>query len=176
MQRIVIVGTTGSGKTTLAKQVSTRLHIPHIELDSLQWQPNWTYLPAEQLREKTIQVTTANTWVADGNYSRVRDIIWSRADTLIWLDYPFWVVFGRLARRTLKRIATREKLWGDNVENLRTAVFSQDSLLIWIFKTHWKRKREYPQLFAQPEYAHLQVIHLKSPVETAQWLDGLKVQ
>jgi len=87
-QRISVVGTSGSGKTTLARQIFQSIDIPHIELDALHHEPNWTEAPIDVFRKRVEQSLSGNSWVVDGNYSKVRDIVWSRADTVIWLDYP----------------------------------------------------------------------------------------
>ncbi len=88
-QRINVVGVTGSGKTTLARRLSDRLDIPHVELDALFWGPGWTETPDDVFRERVRQALAGERWVVDGNYSRIRDIIWPRADTIIWLDYSW---------------------------------------------------------------------------------------
>src|SRR4051812_15248546 len=87
-KRIVVIGTSGSGKTTLARRLAAKLGSPHVEIDALNWGPNWTAATAEQLRAKVEQALAGDGWVVDGNYSRVRSYIWSRATTLVWLDYP----------------------------------------------------------------------------------------
>ncbi len=69
MRRLAVVGTTGSGKTRLAREISTRLEIPHIELDSLYWGPYWTEPPVEAFRERVARALTGEAWVVDGNYS-----------------------------------------------------------------------------------------------------------
>ena len=173
MKRIVIIGTTGSGKTTLGKQISERLHIPHIELDALHWEPNWQEAPAEIMRERVSGAVSGDAWVIDGNYSSVRDIVWSRADTIVWLDYSFAFIAWRLFGRTIRRIITREKLWGYNQEDWRAQFFSRDSLFLWLIQTYAKRRREYPLLFQCPENAHLNIVHLNSQRKTDKWLDSL---
>ncbi|MCJ7434239.1 MAG: hypothetical protein MUO77_12200 [Anaerolineales bacterium] len=106
-------------------------------------------------------------WVVAGNYSVVRDLIWSRADALIWLDYPLWTIFWQLTRRTFTRWWTQELLWKTNRKRLWThfKLWSQDSLYHWLFKTYWRRRREYPQLLSEPRNAHLAVFRFKSPRE-----------
>ena len=111
MQRITVVGTSGSGKTTLAQQLATQLNYPCTDLDVIHWGPNWTPSPAEEFREKVRGALQADCWVLAGNYSAVRDLVWMRADTLIWLDYSFPVVFWRLLRRTLKRVSRKTARW-----------------------------------------------------------------
>lgn len=106
----------------------------------------------------------------DGNYSVLRDIVWPRADTAIWLDYPFHINLWRLTRRTFKRAWTQENLWGTgNHESFRQQFqFNDESLFYWFFKTYWKRKKDTPTLFAQ--YSHLHVIRFTHPRQTGAWL------
>ena len=92
---------------------------------------------------------------------------------VVWLDYPGWLTFGRLFRRTIRRIVTQEKLWGYNRETWRAQFLHKDSLFLWLLKTHGRHRREYPALVGSAEYAHLQFVHLRSPSETARWLEGL---
>ena len=83
MRRVVVVGTSGTGKTTVASRIAAALGAPHVELDGLHWGPDWTEIPDEEFRSRTIEATSGESWVADGNYSVVRDILWSRADTIV---------------------------------------------------------------------------------------------
>ncbi|MFB9995184.1 adenylate kinase [Deinococcus oregonensis] len=170
MQRILVIGTTGSGKTTLARAIAGRLGLPHGEQDGWNHQPGWQAAPTEQFRAEVEAFTAQSAWVMDGNYSKARDIGWARADTLVWLDYPAGVVFWRLLRRTVRRIFTQQELWNGNRERLR-GQFSRESVLPWFFRTHWKRRRETPQQVA--EFPHLRVIRLRSPQQAARWLASL---
>jgi adenylate kinase family enzyme len=174
-QRIVVIGTTGSGKTTLAAQLARRLGASHIELDALHWEPDWAAASLDVFRARVTQALSPDSWVADGNYSKVRDIVWRRADSIVWLDYSLPVILARLTRRTLHRIVAREELWNGNRENLRGALFSRDSIFLWALKTYRRRRRDYPLLFAQPEFHHLTIIRLPSPHATNRWLDSIKV-
>lgn len=171
-QRISVVGTTGSGKTTLARQLAQQLAISHVELDALHWQPNWTPASIDVFRDRASQALSGNHWVVDGNYSVIRDIVWNRADTIVWLDYPFPVIMTRLLRRTWRRVVRQEELWGGNRETWQKT-FSSDSILLWALKTYRKKRKEYPILFQKPEYAHLTVIRLNSPKVTDAWLANL---
>ncbi|MBZ0308678.1 MAG: AAA family ATPase [Anaerolineae bacterium] len=173
MQRFVVVGTSGSGKSTLAEQIASKLNIPHIELDALHWGPNWTSSPPEELRPRVENALQGDSWVIDGNYSVVRDIVWTRADTLIWLDYSLPLVLWRINKRTLKRGLTRQTLWNGNKETLWKHFFiPKESLYWWVLKTHYRHRHVYPLAFA--EYAHLTVCHFHSPKETARWLNHLQ--
>lgn len=173
-QRISVVGTSGSGKTTLARQLSQCLAIPHVELDALHWGPNWTEVPLALERRRLEQALAGDRWVVDGNCSREHDLIWSRADTVVWLDYQLSVVLRRLLGRTLRRVTTQEELWSGNRETLKQAL-SRDSILLWVLRTYPKRRKEYPVLLSRPEYTHLKVVHLRSPNTTRTWLESLTV-
>lgn len=174
--RIVVIGVSGSGKTTLAARLSQMLAIPHVELDALHWLPGWVEQERELFRLSVAQALSGPAWVVDGNYSKARDIIWGRASTIVWLDYPLPVILWQLTRRTLRRMVTREKLWGGNVETFGNAFFSRDSLLLYAVKTYHQRRVTYPAAFARPEFAHLQVIHLNSRADTAAWLSLVRQQ
>lgn len=173
MTRYVVVGTSGSGKTTLARQIAERLAIPHIELDALHWDPNWTSVGAEVMGARVSEAIQSDGWALDGNYSKVRHLIWQRATHLIWLDYSFPLVFWRIFSRTLWRAITRQELWNGNRESLRL-MFSRESILLWVITTYGRRRREYPELLARPEYSHLTVFRFRTPKETERWLIALQ--
>ncbi|MBX3050689.1 MAG: AAA family ATPase [Caldilineaceae bacterium] len=173
MTRYVVIGTSGSGKTTLARQIAERLGIPHIELDALHWGPGWTGATAEVMRERVTAATSGPAWVLDGNYSKSRDVAWSRATHLIWLDYSFPLVFWRVFSRTLRRAILREELWNGNRESPRK-IFRRDGILWWSISTYHRRRREYPTLIARPEYSHLTVLRFHTPGETERWLKNLR--
>jgi hypothetical protein len=175
--RIAVVGVSGSGKTTLARQLAARLGLTHVELDALYWDPGWAPASAAVFRDRAEQVFQGDAWVVDGNHPEVRDIIWSRADTVVWLDYDLPLVMWRLTRRTFRRCATHEMLWNGNRErSLRAHFFSRKSIFLWALRTYELRRREYPALFAAPEYAHVRPVHLRSPRATQAWLDRLSIR
>ena len=170
-QRICVIGTSGSGKTTLARQVSQKLVIPHVELDSLYWEPNWVEVPRDVFRDRVEESLVGNNWVADGNYSKVRDILWGKADTLVWLDYSLPVVMSRILRRTFHRVVTQQQVCNGNYETW-TKAFSRDSIILWVLQTYHRRRKEYPILFNKAEYSHLNIVRLSSPQATEDWLSN----
>ena len=173
LKRIVVIGTSGSGKTTLARNIAERLDTPHVELDAIHWGPDWSTAPREVFRERVAQTLAGDTWTVDGNYSTTRDIVWGRADTVVWLDYSWPVVVGRVTWRTIRRTLKREELWNGNRERFSQAFFSRDSIIWWAISTYQRRRKEYPILFSQPEYAHLHIVQLHSPRNANQWLASI---
>jgi adenylate kinase family enzyme len=171
LQRIAVIGTSCSGKTTLARTLCEFTGAQHIELDALHWGPNWQGLPAEKFRPVVEEAVEAEHWCTDGNYSVVRDLVWGRATTIIWLNYSFPVVGKRALRRTLGRVFRREELWAGNRESLKLAFFSQDSILWWVIKTHALNHRKFSELIVSPENQHLQVLVMNSPRDTQKFVD-----
>jgi adenylate kinase family enzyme len=175
-KRIVVVGTTSSGKSTLAERLAEKFGCDFVELDALHWEPNWQEAPLEVLRQRVERANQAPAWVVAGNYHIVRDIVWRRAEAIIWLDYPFRIVFSRLWRRTWRRWWYQEELWNGNRESIWThfKLWSQESLFHWLFKTYWRRKREVPMLLSLPEHKHLKLIRFDHPRNTEEWLNSLR--
>jgi adenylate kinase family enzyme len=170
MRRIHVIGTSGSGKTTLAANIAHRLKIPHIELDSLHWEADWQSAPLDVFRRRVSRALEGDSWTIDGNYSKVRDIVWARADTIVWLDYPLGVILWQLFKRTAKRVLTQEELWGGNTETWQDQLLSKNSILLWAVKTYKRRRKEYPHLLSLPDYSHLKLIQLESQAATRTWL------
>ena len=168
-----MIGTSGSGKTTLAAELANRLGAPHVELDAYHHGQNWIPTPDDVLRRNISDTLSGDKWVADGNYSAVRDIVWTRATALVWLDYPFPVVFWRLFRRTMVRGITGAKLWNGNREILWRHFLTKDSLFLWAFQTHWRRRKVVPEALAAPEHSHLVVLRFRSPRAADIWLNSI---
>jgi adenylate kinase family enzyme len=175
MNRISIVGTTGSGKTTLAAELARILGCPHIELDALNWRPGWTAVPSDVFRQDVVEAVETPRWVTEGNYRSVRDLVWERADCVVWLNYRLSLILTRLLRRTARRIVTAEPCCNGNRESLRL-VLSRDSIVLWALQTHGRRRREYPaQLSHCAAQGKTVVIH-RSPKETRAWLDEIRAR
>lgn len=165
--RIVVVGTSGAGKTILARGIAARLTLPHIELDAINWQAGWRDLtrhdPPEFVRRVT-EAIQAGSWVLDGNYGPVRDAVWRRATHLVWLDYPRPLIMARVIRRSLLRATLRTELWAGNRERWRHMLRPSHPIR-WAWSTWDRRRRETAERLAQPEYARLVVLRLRHPRE-----------
>ncbi len=168
-----MVGTTGSGKSTLAKCLADSWRIPYVELDALHWGPHWTEIKDEVFSSHVAHATRGDGWVADGNYRQVRELLWPRADTVVWLDYSLFTVLRRVIWRTIRRIATQEELWSGNRERLWGGALGRNSVILWALHTHRIRRREYTALFALPSLDHGLRVRLRSPREARRWLSSV---
>jgi adenylate kinase family enzyme len=164
--KIAVVGTSGSGKTTVARRLAEHHGVPHVELDALHWGPSWTPCPTEEFRARVERATSSPGWVADGSYhGKLGDSVLEQADFIVWLDLPFRTIARRIWLRTLRRIRTKEELWGGNRETWRDAFFSRDSLFVWVVTTHRSRRRRYLERLGRYEF-----VRLRSQAEIEAWL------
>ena len=173
--RIAIVGTTGSGKTTLAKALATQLALAYIELDAVNWQAGWRDLsradPDDFVRRVSLEIA-GDSWVLDGGYSLVRDLVWRRATHLIWLDYDRPVIMCRVIRRSLVRALLRTEMWAGNRERWRHMLRPSHPIR-WAWSTWHRRRREFGERIGRSDYAHLVVLRLRRPHEAAELLRQL---
>lgn len=172
-RRIFVRGTSGSGKSTLARKIAEKLDLEYIEMDAIHHQPNWTERPREETAAILDEVTKRENWVVDGNYSFALDHHVDRADMVVWLDYSFPFVFGRLLLRTLRRGIKKEVLWAGNRETLTKAFFSKDSILWWMITTHHRRRRQCLEMKKALKDRPGNFVHLTSPLQTDLWLISL---
>jgi adenylate kinase family enzyme len=165
--RILVIGTSGAGKTTLARTIAQRLPLSHIELDALNWQPGWRDLVRSDPAEFTRGVAAAierDGWVADGNYAVVRNLLWRNASHLVWLDYSRAVIMRRVIGRSLLRVALRTELWEGTGNRERWHSLLQPSHpILWAWRTWAALRQETEALIERTEYAHLNVLRLRRP-------------
>lgn len=173
MNRISVVGTSGAGKTTFAARLAGILRVPHVELDALHWEADWVEAQTEVFRSRVREAISADCWVVDGNYSkRARDLVWKRADTVIWLDFSFPVILSRVVRRTFRRLVLREECCNGNKEKWNLT-FSRDSIIMWALQSYKRHREDYPPLLRSLEQRGVQTITLRSPKEADRWLAQL---
>ena len=172
MQRVSVVGTSGVGKSTVSRELARRLGASWLELDSVYHQVGWTPLDTAEFRARVAAVAAGERWVIDGGYSAVRDLVWARADTVVWLDLPRRTVMRRITCRTLRRVAGRVELWNGNRERWRN-LFTWDkneSIIAWAWQTYGSRRERYAALLTDPANAHLTFVRLTSPVAVRRFL------
>jgi len=174
--RVAIVGTSCSGKSTLARRIAPVLDAIHIELDALYWGPRWTTSSDEVFRARVERALAAPRWVCDGNHRAVRDLVWGRATTVVWLDFGLARVMGRAIARTARRVATREKLYAGNRESFARAFMSRDSILLWVLHSHHARRRRYAERFGTPGETGPRLVRLAHPRDAERFLEEVSAR
>jgi adenylate kinase family enzyme len=166
-RRVLVAGTSGAGKTTLATAIAGVLDCPHVELDALHHGPGWTKRP--EFEDDVDRLVAQPSWATEWQYTAVRERLLDRADCLVWLDLPRRVVMTRVVRRTVRRRIRRVELWSGNVEPpLRTFFTHRDHIVRWAWRTHDRtRDRVLAAMERRPE---LVVVRLRSPSDVAAWL------
>jgi adenylate kinase family enzyme len=172
VRRVSVVGNSGSGKTAAAAALAARLGVPHVELDSIFHQPNWTPLPVDEFRQRVGAAAAGDGWVIDGNYSAVRDLVWVRADTVVYLDLSRTVVMRRVIGRTLRRTILRRELWNGNREPW-TNLASRDpmrSIIAWSWTQHDRYRAQYTAAESDPAWSHIEFVKLRTPREVQAFI------
>jgi len=176
--RVVVVGTSGAGKTAMAASIASALNLPCIELDRLHWEPNWEALtetnPDEFIRRVTAAISASDAWVSDGNYAVVRDLIWRRATHLVWLDYSRPVVMYRVIKRSIVRAFDQKELWAGNREDWRRWL-RRSHPIRWAWSTWRDRRLRFEGLLNSAQYRHLVVLRLRRPRDAAKVIDQLRM-
>ena len=166
--KIVVLGASGSGKTTFAAALAPRLGVAHIELDALHHGPNWSAPSAAEFRARVQRAMDASPdgWVVDGSYERkLGNFVTDAADTIVWLDLSLFILLARLTRRTFGRMLNRTELWNGNRETVRGALWGWDSLFAWTIRAFFRHRRDWPRRFA----AHPDAVRLRTPGAVRRW-------
>ena len=168
--RFIVVGTSGSGKSTFARTLAESQGCAHVELDDLFWGPGWTPKHPDDFAELARCAASGDRWVIDGNYSIVREIVWPRGTQVVWLNLNRATVMFRISTRTIWRAFSSEALWHGNRESVHQAFFSRKSILVWSATTYTKNKIKYAKLRAENAYPQLHWIELRSTAEAKAFL------
>lgn len=177
MERVAVVGSSGSGKTTVAQAISARLDIPHLELDSIFHQPRWTPLPTGDFQDAVRTFTDQKAWVVDGNYTGqgITDIVWPLADTVVWLDLPRAQTMRRVVGRTFRRISRGEQLWNENQEGWLNVVDPRpdNNIILWTWTRYSSVRAQYGARFIDPQWSRLTLVRLGTPAEVESFVAAL---
>ncbi|WP_045695334.1 adenylate kinase [Streptomyces rubellomurinus] len=168
MKRVIITGSSGAGKTTAAAALAARLGLPRAELDALHHGPGWVKRP--EFEADVDRFTAGPVWVCEEQYHGVLgDLLWERADTLVWLDLPRTTVMRRVVVRSLLRVLTRRELWNGNRETWRDLADPQHPVR-WAWANHARKRRSTVERLAR--HPHLTVVRLTSAGQARGWLRG----
>lgn len=164
-QRAVVVGTSGAGKSTFSRKLASILDVPVIELDGFKHGPCWQRVDAVRLCANVLQAVAQERWVVDGNWDEAPNFLWPQADTVVWLDYPRFLVTWRVLRRSVSRTVLRRRLWNDNYETVRDWFEGTHPLYVAL-RTFGPRRRAYS---AEMDGRW---VRLASPSQAGHWLSA----
>lgn len=173
--RVNVVGASGSGKSTFAKQLAAKLELPMIEMDAVYWNPNWSEPTDEVFFERLRSALAHPRWVLDGNYDRTVPIKWQGVTAVIWLDYSLPRTLLQGLKRALFRAWTQVELWPGtgNRESFRGTFLSKKSVLLWSLRSHGKLRVRYGERMADPAFEQIRFYRLRSPAEARALLERL---
>lgn len=178
MNRISVVGSTGSGKSHLASMIARVLDMPKLELDCVFHQPNWTPLPTDEFCARVTEFAAQDRWVIDGNYrsSGVLDIVWKYADTVVWLDPSRCMVMWQVTTRSLSRAAFGTELWNGNRERWRNlfSIDPEDNIVLWTWTRFDRRREIYRQRTSDPQWSDLRFVRLCSRKQQRTFINQLR--
>ena len=167
-QKIAVFGLPGTGKTTLALRLAHLLSVPCHDLDSVLFSGHGV-LPLAEFRAAAAKLTAAGGWVIDGNYSKLADVTWHRADAVVWLDYPLPLIVFRVTRRNLRRLTGRESA-PVGAFGWRRAFFSRNSVLANAVRKYLHNRGKYARLLCETSELGVQVHRFRRPSQTERWL------
>ena len=175
-QRINVVGTSSSGKSTFARRLASILGCPHVELDRLFWKPGWQQATPDEFQNDLRQSLSGDRWIIDGNYNTTQPIQHEQLTMVVWLDYSMALTLSRAFRRAIQRSWTGQEVWPDtgNRESFRRNFASLDSVLIWTLTSFRPNRKKYLAMMKKPELSLIEFIRLRHPRQTETFLQALE--
>ena len=167
MERILVIGCPGSGKTRLAKLLAEKLRLPVVHLDNLWWTGTWENVSREEFDARLEEVLEGDKWIIDGNFSRTMPLRLQYCDTIVYLDYSRWHCLAGMAQRIIANYGKSRPDMGGNCKERFDPEFVK-----WIWEyNQLNRVRNYTWL---SQAKHAKTIVLKNRKEVKEFLAGLE--
>jgi len=171
-RRTIVFGGEGAGKTTLAQRISDEFGVPFVEMDDLFDRARKSDRPTETLSTFAEEVTNRDNWILAGSYPEVQSMTWTRAEAIVWLDYPVWLMAWRLIVRRLGRIFSRHRV-KRVVHSVGQLQKGRVAGFVRVIVGHsLRRKIHFCDLY-HARNRHLHIIRLRCDREARQWLAGV---
>lgn len=171
-RRIQIKGSSGSGKTTFATRLSEITGIPYHEGDAIYWRANWAAPTNSEFADRLDKELAGDEWIFDGNYGSQSEFFAKRVETIIILDYSFWLIMRRLLRRCIRDVARKKLMYEHSQQTFRAAFIGKMGLVPYTIRTFRRRRRQYDDLETNP--GRIQVIRFRYPSEADFFLIDLQ--
>jgi adenylate kinase family enzyme len=171
VRRVLVAGSTGAGKTTMARALADRLALPHTEMDALWHGPGWVRRP--EFAADVAAVLATGRWVTEYQYRTVKADLLAAAEAVVWLDHPFPLVAARLLRRSVTRALTRRPLYNGNVEQVRSWLRASHPLRVVLSRAFWAGRRRTGEELQEAAARGVVVIRLRGARQARRWLTGI---
>jgi adenylate kinase family enzyme len=168
VQRVLVAGSTGAGKTTMALALAHRLGLPHTQMDGLWHGPGW--VPRPEFGDDVAAMLATGRWVTEYQYRTVKADLLAAAQAVVWLDHPFLLVAARLLRRSVVRAVTRRPLYNDNVEQPRMWGRASHPLRIVLSRAFWAQRRRTEAELAEAARRGVVVVRVRGARQARRWL------
>lgn len=172
--RVLVVGSSGAGKTTMAAALAARLGLPHTELDSLWHGPGW--VPRPEFERDVEAMLATGRWVTEYQYRPVKDRLLGQAQAVVWLDHPFPLVAARLFRRSVVRAVTRRAYWNGNRESIAMWLHASHPLRIVLSREFWAKRRRTETELTGAAARGVVVVRLRGARRARRWLSRQRLQ
>lgn len=166
MQRVLVIGSPGAGKSTLSHDLARRSGLSLHHLDRIHWLPGWIERDRDEARGMVEQVLAQDRWIIDGNYGSTMPLRLPRADTVVWLDYPTSLCFGRALNRWWRY---RGRNRPDMTEGCPERLNFEFLLYVLMFRRSWHARNGKALASFGGE-----VLRFRHPEETERWLGSIQ--
>jgi adenylate kinase family enzyme len=165
VERVVVLGAGGAGKTWLALQIARPTGLPVVHLDLLFWRPEWKPAPREEFRRALDEAVAGDCWIIDGNFLSAGDARFERADTVVFLDLPRTTCIARVLRRA---VSDRQRRRADLADGCREGFDWDFVKWIWNFP-----RDDRPRIVERMRESEADAVHLRSPAEVRRYVESL---
>lgn len=167
MERILIIGCGGAGKSTLARQLGEKLAIPVVHLDKLFWKPGWVECSDAEFDEALAKELEKPQWIMDGNFNRTMPQRMERCDTIIYLDFSRFACLRGVLKRVVTTYGKARPDMGEGCPERFDLEF-----LKWVWNFNKNKREAYYRLLNEAE--GIETIALKNRRQVKKFLKTVK--
>jgi adenylate kinase family enzyme len=173
-KKFVVIGTSGSGKSTTAAMIAEILNLPLLSADNISWLPHWVEKDHALVVREVDAATSGESWVLDGAYAYFRPLVFAKADAIVWMDTSYLRCIARVLLRTIQRWLRGELLWDAKNRERFSTLWRKDGLLWWVLSTWHPRRRDFESRFSEDLAREGKWTRIQKRRELKAFLEGLR--